>query len=56
MKSLPRRKPRGNPLRRGDRKTRGRSVAPVPHQEKPMANKKTAKKRAKKEMKKRKGC
>ena len=34
--------------RRGEKKTRGRSVAPAPQPEKSMANKKTAKKRAKK--------
>lgn len=36
------------PLRRGGKKTRSRSVAPAPQPEKSMANKKTAKKRAKK--------
>ena len=36
------------PSRRGGKKTRSRSVAPAPQPEKSMANKKTAKKRAKK--------
>lgn len=36
------------PSRRGGKKTRGRNVAPPPQPEKSMANKKTAKKRAKK--------